>query len=159
MGSIFDREGKLKLTAPDALLHSHDEARAELARANMEGGQIAEAAMQVARLCLPHFEYEEKTVFPILALLPHLSPENLRAEMMHVLPLISEFRAAHQALNNHHRSILGAVEALLQAAHNQENREFIDFAYNLRDHESIEDEVIYPAVILIGDYLREKFAS
>jgi hypothetical protein len=115
--------------------------------------------MQVARLCLPHFEYEEKTVFPILAPLPHLSPENLRPEMMHVLPLISEFRATHEALNNHHRSILGAVEALLQAAHNQENREFIDFAYNLRDHESIEDEVIYPAVILIGDYLREKFAS
>jgi hypothetical protein len=159
MGSIFNREGKLKLTAPGALLHSHDEARAELVRADMEGGQIAEAAMHLGRLCLPHFEYEEKNVFPILALLPHLSPQNLRPEMAHVLPLISEFRATHEALNDHHRSILVAIEALLQAARNQQNREFTDFAYNLRDHESIEDEVIYPAIILIGDYLREKFAS
>jgi hypothetical protein len=63
MGSVFNWNGELKLTAPSALLSSHDEARSELARARMEGGPIAEAAMQVARLCLPHFGHLGNTLF------------------------------------------------------------------------------------------------
>ena len=156
MGPIFTWNGRLKLTVPKALRSGHDEARAELVRATMEGGRIAKAAKRVAELCLPHFEHEEKSVFPVLALLPHLAPNNLRPEMMEVMPLISDFRAKHDAMNDHHQSILSAVEGLLQAAHKEKNREFAEFAYNLRVHETIEDEVIYPTVILIGDYLREK---
>jgi hypothetical protein len=125
----------------------------------MEGGRIAKAGKRVAELCLPHFEHEETSVFPILALLPHLAPEHLRPEMMDVMPLISAFRAKHDAVNEHHQSILVAIEELRQVAHKEKNREFAEFAYNLRVHESIEDEVIYPTVILIGNYLKEKFAN
>jgi hemerythrin-like domain-containing protein len=122
----------------------------------MEGGRIAKAAKRVAQLCLPHFEHEEKSVFPVLALLPYLERGNLRPEMMDAMPLISDFRAKHDALNDHHQSILAAIEALLQAAHKEKNREFAEFAYNMRIHERVEDEVIYPTVVLIGKYLQEK---
>ena len=148
-----------KLNVPTALLRGHDEARAALVRATMEGGRIAKAAKRVAQLCLPHFEHEEKSVFPVLALLPYLEQGNLRPEMMDVMPLIFNFRAKHDALNDHHQSILAAIEALLQAAHKEKNREFAEFAYNLRVHERIEDEVIYPTVVLIGKYLQEKLAN
>lgn len=158
MNSIFSWNGKLKLSVPKGLRSGHDEARAEFARAMMEGGPIAKAATRAAELCLPHFEEEEKTVFPVLALLPYLARENVRPEMMDVMPLISEFSARRDALNDHHRSILAAIEALLQAAQTEHNREFAEFAYNLRVHDRIEVEVIYPTVILIGNYLREKLA-
>jgi hypothetical protein len=157
MGSILNWNGKLNV--PDALRRGHDEARTELVRAAMQGGRIAKAAKRVAQLCLPHFEHEEKSVFPVLALLPYLAPENLRPEMMDVMPLISDFRAKHDALNDHHQSILAEIEELLQAAHKEKNREFAELAYNLRIHERVEDEVIYPAVVLIGGYLQEKLAS
>jgi hypothetical protein len=148
-----------KLTVPRALLHGHDEARAELVRATMEGGRIAKAGRRVAELCLPHFEREEKDVFPVLALLPYLEQGNLRPEMMDVMPLISNFRATHGAIDDDHQLILSAIEDLLQAAHKEKNREFAEFAYNLRVHERIEDEVIYPAVVLIGKYLQDKLAN
>jgi len=154
MSSIFNWNGKL--TVPNALRRGHEEARAELVRATMEGGRIAKAGKRVAQLCLPHFEHEEKSVFPVLALLPELERGNVRAEMMEVMPLISDFRAKHDALNDHHQSILAAIEALLQAAHKEKNREFAEFAYNMRIHERVEDEVIYPTVVLIGKYLQEK---
>jgi hypothetical protein len=154
MSSILSWNGKLH--APDALLRVHDEARAELVRAIMEGGRIAKAAKRVAQLCLPHFEHEERSVFPVLALLPYLERGNLRPEMMDVMPLISDFRAKHDTLNDHHQSILAAIEDLLQAAHMEKNREFAEFAYNMRIHERVEDEVIYPTVVLIGTYLQEK---
>ena len=145
-----------KLTVPKALLRGHDEARAELVRATMEGGRIAKAGKRLAQLCLPHFEHEEKSVFPVLALLPYLQQGNLRPEMLDVMPVIHDFRAKHDTIDEHHQSIVAAIEELLQAAHKEKNREFADFAYTMRIHEKVEDEVIYPTVILIGRYLHEK---
>jgi hypothetical protein len=117
----------------------------------MEGRRIAKAAKRVAQLCLPHFEHEERIVFPVLALLPYLGSENLRPEMMDVMPLISDFRAKHDAINDHHQLVLAAIEELLQAAHKEKNREFAEFAYKLQVHQGIDDEVIYPTVVLIGN--------
>jgi hypothetical protein len=148
-----------KLNVPNALLRGHDEVRADLVRATMEGGRIAKAAKRVGELCLPHFEHEENGVFPVLALLPYLQQGNLRPEMMDVMPLIHDFRAKHDAMHDHHQLIASAIEALLQAAHKEKNREFAQFAYNLRVHERVEDEVIYPTIVLIGKFLQEKLAS
>jgi hypothetical protein len=148
-----------KLNVPKALLRGHDEARAELVRATMEGGRIAKAGKRVAELCLPHFEHEEKGVFPVLALLPYLEQGNLRPEMLDVMPLIHNYRAKHDAINDHHQLIVAAIEDLLKAAHKERNREVAEFAYSLRVHERIEDEVIYPTVVLIGKYLQEKLAN
>lgn len=124
----------------------------------MERDPIAVAAKRVAKLCLPHFEYEEKTVFPVFALLPDLQRGELRPEMMDVMPLIADFVARHDALDEHHQSILSAIDALLQAARKEKNRVFAEVANNLRIHERLEDEVIYPMVAVIGRYLEEKFA-
>jgi hypothetical protein len=147
------------MDVPKALLRGHDEARAELVRASMEGGRIAKASKRVAELCLPHFEHEEKGVFPVLALLPYLEQGNLRPEMMDVMPLIHKYRAKHDKINDHHQLIAFAIEDLLQAAQKEKNREVAKFAHNLRVHERIEDEVIYPTVVLIGKYLQEKLAN
>ena len=51
---------------------------------------------------------------------------------------------------------MSAIEDLLQAAYKEKNREIAEFAYNMRIHERVEDEVIYPTVVLIGTYLQEK---
>jgi hemerythrin superfamily protein len=157
MGPILNWNGKL--TVPKALLRGHDEARAELVRVCMEGGRIAEAGKRVADLCLPHFEHEEKSVFPVLALLPYLEQGTLRPEMKDVMPMIFDFRAKHDALEHHHQLIVSAIDDLLQIAHKEKNREIAEFAYNMRAHERIEDEVIYPTVVLIGRYLQEKLAN
>ena len=157
MGSIINWNGKLNV--PSALQRDHDEARTQFARARMEGGRIARAGKRVAQLCLPHFEHEEKSVFPVLAVLPYLAPENLQPEMMELMPLISELRAKHDAIVDHHQEILAAIDELMLAAHKQKNRELAEFAHNLKNHEDIESELIYPTVLLIGNYLQEKFAN
>ena len=159
MSAILDRNGELKLTVPEALRRSHDEARAQLVWANMERYPIAVAAKRVAKLCLPHFEYEEKTVFPVLALLPYLQRGEVQPEMIDVLPLISDFTAKHDALDHHHQSIRSAIEELLETARKEKNRLFAEFANNLRVHERVEDQVIYPTVVLIGRYLQEKLIN
>jgi Hemerythrin HHE cation binding domain len=147
-----------KLTVVDALLLGHDEARGDFVRASMQGGRIAKAGERLAQLCLPHFEHEEGIVFPVLALLPDLERGNLRRKMMELMPLISDFRAMQDAMHGHQEAMASAIEEFLQAAHREKSREFADFAHNLRAHERIEDEVIYPRVILIGNHLQEILA-
>ena len=157
MSSTFQWNGRME--TPKALRLGHDEARAEFVRATTEGGPIGVAAKRLAQMCLPHFEREEKYVFPVLGLLPELTRGVVRPEMAVVLPLIAAFSAKHDVLDSQHQSIQSAIDALLQASHREKNREVAEFAYNMRVHERIEDEVIYPTVILVGNYLRDKLAN
>jgi hypothetical protein len=141
---------------PTAFRQDHDDFRAELSRATMESGPVGKAALRVARYCLPHFEMEERIVFPAFAALRDLAADNVRPEMAGLLPLISRFDVQHVGLTGQHESIVTAVEKLLQAAHKENNREIADFAYHLRSHENLENQVIYPMVRLIGNHVREK---
>jgi len=148
-----------ELRSPRSLRLSHDDARAELVKATMEGGRIATAARRLAQVCLPHFDEEEKSVFPALGLLPELMQGMVRPEMVRVLPLIADFSAKHNALHSQHQSIRSAIDSLLVASHRERNSEVAEFAHNMAAHERIEDEVIYPTLIMIGMYLREKLAT
>ena len=143
---------------PKSLQLSHDDARAEIVRATLQGGRIAVAAKRLAEVCLPHFEREENYVFPVLGLLPELMKGLVRPEMKQVLPLISDFNARHDALDSEHRLMHAAIDELLTASHLEKSREVAEFAYNMRVHERIEHEVIYPTVVMIGNYLREKLS-
>ena len=145
-----------KLNMPQALRLSHDEVRAEFVRATSVPGRIGEAAERVAELCLPHFEREEETVFPVFGILHDLASGEFRPEMAEVLPLISDFSAKHRALDEQHQAIGSAVWALLVAAHKEDNREIAEFAYCLRSHERLEHEILYPTVFLIREYVQQR---
>jgi hypothetical protein len=141
---------------PEALRLGHDEMRAELVRATAMPGPIGEAAKRVAELCLPHMEREEESVFPVFGLLRDLAEGRVRPEMADVLPLISTFSAWRDRLGDEHYSIAPAIHALLLAAYKEDNREIVEFTYNLRMHERMEDQVIFPTVLLIGNYVQER---
>lgn len=154
MGSKFPKqENHNKISA---LRQDHDELRAQLGRATMEPGPIGEVAKRVAELCLPHFAQEEKTVFPVFELLPEVAEGNAPPA---VLLLVSRFIARYDDLDSAHKSIISEVEALLAAANQEHNWEFANFAYQLRVHERIENEVIFPTVNLIGNYVRERLGT
>jgi hemerythrin superfamily protein len=152
--SKFASQGLFKI--PDALNLGHDEVRAELVRATLIPGRIGEAAGRVACLCLPHFEQEEEVVFPVFGVLRELASGTVRAEMAEILPLVSDFHSWRNSLGNQHESIAPALHELMLAAYNEDNREIVEFTYSLRMHERLEEEVIFPTVFLIGNYVQQK---
>ncbi len=154
MYSKFEWQGIFKI--PEALRLGHDEVRAELVRATSMPGRVGEAAGRLAGLCLPHLEREEETVFPVFGLLRDLASGKVRPEMADILPLVSAFGAWRDSLDDDHRSTAPAIQALLLAAHQEDNREIVEFTYCLRMHERLEDEVIFPTVFLIGNYVQER---
>lgn len=148
-----------KLQIPEALTLDHEQLRAELMRAAKEPGRLGEAAERVAGLCLAHFAQEEENIFRAFGMLHDLASDRVPPNMAASARTIAQFSAQHLALRDQHQSINAAVEELLQEAHKEENEEIAQLVRNLRGHEKIEDEMMYPTVLLIGKSVRASLVS
>jgi hypothetical protein len=144
------------LNVPAALRFGHDQIRAGLVRATTDPGRVGHEALLLARLCLPHFEQEEKAVFPLLSLVRELAFGEVRPEMATILPVMLAFGEWRESLEKQHDTIASSIESLLQAAHREGNREVAEVAYGMKVHEWLENDAIYPAAALAGKYVREK---
>lgn len=146
----------MNIEVPMALKLDHDELRGELDKALKEKGPVGEAARELARVVLPHMAREEKIAFPPLGLLSQLATGDVTAEMAAVLPMISEFIAGHDTLRSEHQRIAYKFQILLEAAKREGSDRFTQLAYKGMVHERIEEAVIYPAIYLIGKYIRQQ---
>ena len=149
-------QGQSIFRIPEALRLGHDEVRAELVRATSLPGKIGDAASLVADLCLPHFEREEQHVYPVFGMLREFASGEVRSQWASVLPLVADFKRWQDSLDDQHQSIAPALHDLLLAAYKEDNREMVEFTYNLRMHERLEDQVLFPTVLLIGRYVEQR---
>jgi hypothetical protein len=132
----------------------HGEIHDRLARAARESGPLGEAAKRVARHFARHAEKEERLVTPLLALLPRAAQAKPDPAMATALPLFGEFKASLDEMVAEHHVISAGLEALVKEAHAAERAEFGALAARLVAHMRLEEEVIYPAALLLGRYLR-----
>ena len=58
-----------------------------------------------------------------------------------------------------HKEIVAALDALKEAAGSEGKTAAAGFAEKLMLHAQTEEEVLYPAAILIGEYIRLKFGE
>jgi hypothetical protein len=146
----------VNLSAPEAFRLEHDYLRTQLVTASMEPGATGKAAKRVALVCATHFEQEEKHVYPVFRFLHHVAMGDVQADMASVLPLVSRFTMRHARLQSDHKSISTAVRELFAAARKDGQTHIADLAYRLWLHERMDEAVVYPMVILIGNYVRER---
>lgn len=146
----------MDLRIPQPLKAEHDELHRELARATAAGGRTGEAARQVARLLHPHFVKEEEFALPPLGLLAPLAngevppPRVVEA----AIAMAGRLRAELPGMLDEHGRIVGALDALAAAAEAEGHAEVAHFAGALKQHARTEEEVLYPAAILLGEHLR-----
>jgi hypothetical protein len=101
-----------------------------------------------------HFLREEKFLVPLLELLPALAtgergPHPSRAAKMlqGLKPALDQFAAEHAAL-------AGALRELMVAAEAAGKAEYFDLAEELMLHNRTEEEVLYPAAMVAGNFVR-----
>ena len=143
----------MRFEIPKPLQVEHEELHARLARATREPGAVGEAAREVARLLHPHFVREEEFALPPLALLAALAGGRVTAEMAEVLPMTRRLKAELPAMLAEHGQIVAALERLRAAAHAAGLAEHAHFAEALVLHARTEEEVLYPAAILVGEHI------
>lgn len=139
---------------PPALKAEHEELHNDLVRATEAGGHTGEAAKAVAKLMHPHFVKEEEYALPPLGLLAALTKGRFEAGMVDVLKMTDKLEAELPQMLADHQDIVAALERLIEAARTENKPEHARFAERLLAHARTEEEVSYPAALLIGRYIK-----
>lgn len=143
----------MKFEIPKPLQIEHQELHATLVKATNEPGAVGEAAREVARLLHPHFVREEEFALPPIALLADIALRGVTPQMAEVLPLTRRLRAELPAMLAEHERIVAALEKLRAAARGAKLAEYERFADALVLHAQTEEQVLYPAAILVGEHV------
>jgi hypothetical protein len=141
---------------PQSIKKEHEELHAKLAKAEKAGGSTGKAAKAVAEALLPHFLKEEEYGLPPLGLLSALASGKISQDMKEAMNMADRLRADLGHMLLEHKAILEALKILTEAAETENKIEFAHFAEKLALHAQNEEEVLYPASMLVGEYLKLK---
>jgi len=128
----------------------------ERARAS---GRIGEAATAVAKVLHEHFLKEEEFALPPLGLLPTLARDQLDEDAKSVLSMTDRLKSELSEMLEEHKVVVAVLKNLIAAAEAEKKLEHARFAKKLMLHAQTEEEVLYPAAILVGEYLKLKFKN
>jgi hypothetical protein len=141
---------------PTSLKLEHEELHADLAKAIKAGGSVAEAAKNVAKVLHEHFLKEEEIALPPIGLLTDLARGEVDENMKSVWRMTDRLKAELPEMLEEHKEVVEALKNLIAAAEAENKPEHAEFARKLMLHAQTEEEVLYPAAILVGEYLKLK---
>ena len=114
------------------------------------------AAVKLKDLMKHHFEEEEDYVLPPLGILPELANGKLPGQSKEIIRLCEKLKLQSVHLSAEHQLIKAFTDELRIVAVKENHPEIIEFERELHKHAHTEEEVLYPAAILIGEYLKLK---
>lgn len=144
----------MDLKIPPSLKHEHGELRASLEMATHAAGKSGEAAREVARLMTPHFTREEDFALPPLDALTVIAGRGMPEDPAAVIAKTDRLRAELADMLKEHKAIARSLEALYDAATADDRPELARFARKLLLHAQMEEQIYYPASLVIGEYLK-----
>ncbi len=146
----------MQFTIPKPLKIEHEELHAQLFKATKEEGEVGTAAKNVAKILHNHFVKEEEFATPPLGLLIELSKGIVTEGMKSVLEMTEKLRAELPQILEEHKMIKDALQNLISVSVKENKPEYAEFASRLILHAQTEEEVMYPAALLIGEYIKTK---
>ena len=152
------KERDMAVQIPGSIREEHQEIHSALAKATQAKGAVGAAARELAKVLDPHFKREEEIALPPLGLLESVAngraiPETSAAEIM---KMSDALRMELPRMLEEHKQIRAAVEKLRAAARADKAPEIERLADHLSLHARTEEEVLYPAAVLVGDVLRTR---
>jgi hypothetical protein len=152
MDTLLDESIALRI--PESMKVEHQELHEELHEATRLPGQVGEAAQRVADVLHEHFEKEEAFALPPLGLLPGLARGESGPELRQALPLTERLKTDLPEMLAEHKTIVAALDRLVEAAEQADEPRYVRFAEKLKLHAETEEQVSYPTAILIGEYIK-----
>jgi hypothetical protein len=142
------------MQTPHSLAAEHRELHEVLARASKESGELGRAAVELEKALAPHFKREEEIATPPLGLLPKLARAEATADMRAVLPMTDALERELPQMLKEHEAIRQAVTKFRAAAVQAQRDEYVGFSDGLAAHAQQEEEILYPAAVLVGRYVK-----
>ena len=142
----------MSLQVPASLKSGHDAIRATLKRAMREPGRTGEVGRHVAQIMDGHILREEKFALAPLGLLPALARGDTPSDLAEAEHLAARLREELPQMLDEHRQIREALRELAGAAEAEGKPDYVALAEEMLLHAHIEEDVLYPAALLIGEY-------
>lgn len=148
----------MQITTP-ALKAKHDELMDEVAAASKQDGPVGSAAREVEWLLRPHLRKEEELALPALEALRAVVRRARPKELQAMAKVTERLQHEMADIAAQHAVIVLALEGLASAAELAGDESDRKLARKLADYAKMEETVIYPATILVGDIVREQLAK
>lgn len=146
------------LATPQVIVIEHEHLHHQLDAAIASGGKTGERAREVAEVLASHFEQEEAYAMPPLGLLEPLAwnkPVD-GATAAEAIKMADHLRDEYDNMLHEHEMLTAALHRLASAARQENKPQHAEFAEALIMHAQHEEQVLYPATLMIGEYLKLK---
>ena len=150
---------KSMIIIPPSLQTEHEEIHEALVAATRAPGRVGAAAKELAAVLDPHFERENQIALPPLGLLAPLVAGDTPAGMQEALAMTDALRKELPRMLEEHKRIRAATEKLRTAAGEEKASVHEQLAETLAAHAQTEEEILYPAAILVGDIIRARMTQ
>lgn len=143
----------LELKMPDSLRARHEAFQAEFVKVTQETGKVGDAARAIEKVGATHFA-KAKDAFAPLGLLPQLAEGKVTPQMRVAIQKAEKLRSGLRQIHGEHRELVAGLKRLAEAAKEEGKTDYVRFAERLTLHIQEEEEVLYPAVLLVVDSVK-----
>lgn len=144
------------IAIPQSIQAEHKAIHTALTEATRAPGRVGIVARELAAVLGPHFTREDEIALPPLGLLAPLAAGETPPGMKEALAMSDALRKELPRMLQEHKQIRAATEKLRTIAREDNATVHAQFAEQLAAHATSEEEVLYPAAILIGDIVRAR---
>jgi hypothetical protein len=145
-----------KPEGPSSILEEHKNLLNQMQAFTTYRDSTGQVARTLYELMQHHFEEEEDFVLPPLAVLPLLASGQLPDQTEELLLLTEKFKAQLAHMNAEHQMIKAHLEELKQVAAYEGHSIPAGFEKDLHRHAQMEEEIFFPASILVSEYLKRQ---
>ena len=140
------------LKVPNSLKSGHEALYAGLRRAMREPGPTGEAAQKLMQVMDGHMMREEKFALRPLGLLKALASGETPADLAEAVAIVEGLKREMPQMIDEHRQISELLRLFAREAEAAGKPEYVQLAEDLVVHAQIEEDVLYPAAMLVGAY-------
>ena len=142
------------LVKPSSLEEEHKEIHEKLEKIVSSSGDTANMSKQVQSIMQPHFEKEEQLSILVLgALQPYVNGTLTEETRDQVIQISQQFKQEYPTMLEEHKQIVSALNNLENTAMQENRQDVISFIADLKSHAMNEEQVTYPATIVVVELL------
>ncbi len=145
-----------KPVVPSSIKKTHEQLLEQIHKITLYKNSSAAIAIKLDSLMQHHFKEEEDLILPPLGLLPLLANNQIPEQSKDVILLSKNIKTMMTHMSVEHQLISAYIEELKKAADKQQLSEIMDFEKEVHQHANSEEEVYFPAAIMVGEYLKLK---
>lgn len=145
-----------KIETPEVILKDHHYFLEKLEQATFYQDSTGYYARELYEVMEFHFKEEEDMVLPPLGVLPVLAGGGFPENAEEIIGLTERSRKNSAVMLAEHQMITHFLGQMMLAAAREGHEEFPGFEEAVHKHAALEEEILFPMVVVIGDYLKLK---